>query len=475
MTLFSQLTVGHVIGVIVTFAIMTVVGLYAMRKVKSSEDFSVGGRKVSATVIAGTLMGTAIGGGATIGTSQMAFKYGLSAWWFTLGVGIGFLILGLFMARKLHESKVETAPQFLVGTYGNAIGPIVSIFTSIGIFLSIVANGLAFVALLTSIFDITPWAAALIGVALVFAYVLFGGVWGTGLVGVTKLIFLYFAILICGIMSYFMVGGMEGLLATFPMHPWFSLVGRSVNLDLAAGFSMIVGILSTQTYIQGVLSGKSVKEARKGTFISAVFSIPIGLGGVLVGLYMRAYFPSVNAASVFPIFIIKFINPFIAGVILATLLISAIGTWAGLTLGISTMMTKDIYKKFIRPKSSDKETLLTQRLVIVALCNITVIMVSGNVGSLILGWSFLSLGLRGCAALFPLLGAMYFKRWLTPAAGVTAALLGPLADLAWRLLYPTGLDPLYPGLIVSLVSLIIVSLFTKKSSPAVPVKKLEKA
>ena len=475
MNLLSQLTTGHVIGVVVTFIVMTTVGLYAMRKVKSSEDFSVSGRKASAAVVSGTLMGTAIGGSATIGTAQMAFKYGLCGWWFTLGVGIGFLLLGLIMASKLHASRVETAPQFLVGTYGNAIGPISSIFTSIGIWLSIVANGLAFVALLTSIFSITAWTAALIGIALVFAYVLFGGVWGTGLVGVTKLIFLYFAVLICGIMSYVMMGGMEGLFARFPMHPWFSLVGRSVNQDLAGGFSMIVGILSTQTYIQGVLSAKSLKEARKGTFISAFFSIPIGLGGVLVGLYMQANFPTVPSESVFPIFIIKFINPFVAGVILATLLISAIGTWAGLTLGISTMLTKDIYKKFIRPKSSDTEVLLTQRLMIVALCIITVIMVTGNVGSLIMGWSFLSLGLRGCAALFPLLGAMYFKRWLTPAAGVTAALLGPLADLAWRLLNPHGLDPLYPGLIASLLSLIIVSYFTKKKPQEAPVKIFENA
>jgi SSS family solute:Na+ symporter len=190
---------------------------------------------------------------------------------------------------------------------------------------------------------------------------------------------------------------------------------------------------------------------------------------------MKANFPTVPSESVFPIFIIKFINPFVAGIILATLLISAIGTWAGLTLGISTMLTKDIYKKFIRPRSSDTEILLMQRLMIVAVCVITVIMVTGNIGSLILGWSFLSLGLRGCAALFPLLGAMYFKRWLTPAAGVTSALLGPLADLAWKLLNPKGLDPLYPGLIVGLLSLIIVSYFTKKKPREVPVEMVENA
>ena len=41
-------------------------------------------------------------------------------------------------------------------------------------------------------------------------------------------------------------------------------------------------------------------------------------------------------------------RPSWSSVVLATLLVAVIGTWAGLTLGVSTMLTKDIYKRFIR-------------------------------------------------------------------------------------------------------------------------------
>ena len=83
---------------------------------------------------------------------------------------------------------------------------------------------------------------------------------------------------------------------------------------------------------------------------------------------------------------------------------------------------------------------------------------------MILGWTYLSQGLRGCAALFPLLGAMVFPKFVTAKAGVIAAILGPLANIFWFFLGPKGIDPLYPGLIVSALSLIILSMITKDNS-----------
>jgi SSS family solute:Na+ symporter len=402
-------------------------------------------------------MGTLVGGASTIGTAQLAFQFGACAWWFTLGAGIACAVLGLGMARRLHESGLETAPQYLVQTYGSGIGPVSSIFSSIGIFLNIVGQGLAAVALLTSMFHIGPLSAAAIGIVLVLGYVFFGGVWGTGLVGVAKLGLLYLSTIVCGVMAYFMAGGYAGLAEKFTYVPWFSLFGRSFNLDAAAGFSLLVGVLSTQTYIQAIYSGRDAQTARRGALISAFLIPPIGIGGILVGLYMRAYYPSTASNEVLPVFIMKFLPPLAGGIVLATLLVAVIGTWAGLALGVSTMLTRDIYRRFFRQTAGDGEILFVQRLLIFIVCAACIFFVAGNLKSLILGWSFLSMGLRGCTILFPLLGAMFFPRFVSPSAGVAAAFLGPLANLAWHTLFPGGLDPLYPGLIVSLAALVILS------------------
>jgi len=458
---------GHIAGMVATFILVSAVGVYAGRRVKSAADFSTGGRSVSSSIVAGTVMGTLVGGASTIGTAQLAFQFGFSAWWFTLGAGIACAVLGIGMVKPLWESSVETLPQYLVKTYGASIGPISSTFTSIGIFFNLIAQVLAFCALITAIYPLSPTVAALLGMVLVLAYVLFGGVWGTGLTGVVKLILLYVAMLACGFEAFSLVGGVEGLTAKFPAYPWFSLFGRGLSQDLAAGFSLLVGVLSTQTYFQALSSAKNVGEARKGALISALLIPPIGVGGILVGLFMRANFPATPSSEVLPVFILTFLPPVAAGVVLATLLISVVGTWAGLTLGISTMVTRDLYQRFVCPQGDSKNVLLIQRGIIVAICLVAVFFATGNAGSLILGWSFLSMGLRGCTILFPLLAAIFFPGRITPAAGLASALLGPLSDILWKIFVPKGMDPLFPGLLAGLSALIIVNLVTGKKQSGV--------
>ena len=89
-------------------------GIYAARSVHSAEGFSLGGRSAGVPLVAGSIAGTCVGGGATIGTAQLASTVGLSAWWFTIGVGLALIIMGIFYARPLRRSSLETIPQYLV-------------------------------------------------------------------------------------------------------------------------------------------------------------------------------------------------------------------------------------------------------------------------------------------------------------------------------------------------------------------------
>jgi solute:Na+ symporter, SSS family len=472
------ITPAHIIGMVITLLVIVGFGLYAGTRVKDERDFAGSSRKGGAVVVAGTIMGTMVGGNATIGTAQLAFLYGLDAWWFCLGAGIGFLALGTFMLKPLYTSKITTIPEYLVGSYGSAIGPISSIFTSFGIFLNVIANGLAAVALLTSVVNLSPTVAVIITIVIALSYVMAGGIAGTGIVGAVKILLLYAAMIAVAGMSLYKFGGIRAMYHAFPEpFPWFSLFGRGVSRDLGDGFSLVVGVLCTQTYIQAVASTKSFGKARMGALLSAFLIPPFGAGGVLVGLYMRAHlasFPGLTTASanVLPVFILHYMPPLLGGVILATLFIAVIGTIAGLNLGISTMITRDIYKPYIAKETNDERALWVQRILILCLCVITVVSVRSSLGSMLLGFAYLSMGLRGCTALFPMLGAMFFKRYVTPAAGIAAAILGPLTDFIWHSLYPKGMSSLYPGLMVSAVVLIVLSIITRKKGDTVEQSKI---
>ena len=78
---------------------------------------------------------------------------------------------------------------------------------------------------------------------------------GTGLVGIVKLILLYISVMAGGIIAINGGGGPGHFVSTFPAYPYFSLFGR--GFDRWAGLSLILGVLSSQTYIQAVLSGKT--------------------------------------------------------------------------------------------------------------------------------------------------------------------------------------------------------------------------
>ncbi len=449
------LTWAHLVTGAVTLLLATLLGVYSKRRVRSASDFAVGGRSASATVIAGTIVGTLVGGASTIGTAQLAYQYGFSAWWFTLGGGLACLLLGLLLAGPLRRSGASTGPGFLNDAYGPPTGLWATLFSSAGILLNLVGQILATVALLTSLFNITPMAAALVAVLVIIGYVVFGGVWSTGLVGTFKLVLLYLSMLGVGVLAYRLGGGWRGFTAAMPAYPWFSLFGRGVATDLAAGFSMIVGVMSTQTYLQAIFSGRSERTSRRGAFLSAALIPPIGVAGILVGLMMRVSAPGINPREALPLFVMQYLPGWFGGLVLATLFIATIGTGAGLALGVSTMFTEDVYHKFIAPRATEQQRLWVQRAAVIGFTALGLAFVSGNLNSLILEWSFLSMGLRGATLFFPLLGAVFLRGRIALWAGVWATALAPTSAILWAIFGLKGIDPLYVGLGVSFAVLAV--------------------
>jgi SSS family solute:Na+ symporter len=211
-----------------------------------------------------------------------------------------------------------------------------------------------------------------------------------------------------------------------------------------------VGVLSTQTYLQAIFSGRDVRASRRGALLSAAIIPPIGVAGILVGLYMRATAPQINPREALPLFILQQLPDWFGGLVLATLFIATIGTGAGLVLGVSTMLTEDVYKRLARPDTSDRQLLLSSRGGIVAVTAVGLMLAAGNANSLILEWSFLSMGLRGATICLPLLGAIFWRGSVNPKAGVWAIGLGPLSAVLWAVFGRSTIDPLYVGLSVSL-------------------------
>lgn len=448
-----MLSTGQLLGAACTFALISFVASEARKRVKSFDDFATGGRSLGAVYVAGTIIGTIVGGAATIGAAQLSFSYGLAGWWFSLGSGIALVFLALVLSDKLRNAGVKTIPQFLVNTYGDRVGFWSWLFTSIGLMLNIIGQVLAATSLLATIFGMSPVLAAVVTFAAMMLYVIYGGVWSTGSVGVAKTLLVLGSMLVVGFVANGLAGGVSSLARALPKYPYFSLFGRGLWTDLAAGFSLLVGVASTQTYLQAIFSGKDPRASRRGALLAAAITPVAGLPGVYVGMHMKVTQPGISPASALPLFVTQFMHPILAGVVLATLFISVIGTAAGLSLGVGVMFGQDIFKKRFRPAATDRDVLLATRVAIAAVGATALVIALSGLDSLILKWSFLSMGLRGSTVFFPLLGAVFFKRYVSRRAGLLAIAVAPLLSLAWGAVFPTGLDPLYIGLLTSLICL----------------------
>lgn len=450
----ENLTASHVIGALITLIMIAVTGVYSGRKVKNASDFSTGGNRASSLLVAGTIIGTLVGGSSTVGTAQLAYNYGFSAWWFTLGAGLGCLTLGSAFVKPLKLSCCNTIQEMISSEYGQTSGIITTVLSSFGIILNIVAQILAANALLSSMFGLSSVESAFVSILLMSVYVIFGGVLSTGILGIIKIILIYFSVFLGAAIALKLGGGFSGFYNNLSHQQYFNLVSRGVGIDIGDGFSVVLGVLSTQTYIQAVISGKNIKEAKKGALLSAVIIPPIGIGSILIGMYMKVTYPYIESSRAFPLFIINNIPPFISGLILATLLIALVGTGAGMALGFSTIIINDIYKKYISKNENIKNELIITRIVILLTLVVSAIFTLGNLKTAILTWGFMSMGLRATVLIIPMIGALFFKGKINSSFAVLSSVFGFLSFLLCEIFFDLNMNSLFIGVSISALTIL---------------------
>ena len=420
---------------LVTFAAISLAAMRRTSQVTSAEAFAVASRSLSAPGVSWVIIGTLVGGVSTIGTVQAAYTDGVAAGIFTFGSGLSCLLLGCFFARALREEGVVTVSEYLGRFFGRRFRYYCSAINSLGMFIHVVGQFLASIAILQAVFGFGDIASVLITVLLLAVFVVSGGISGAGLIGKIKFFLLYLVMAVSAAMALKEGGGLGQILARLPVEE--ELLGlaryglKTAVVDLLA---MIVGVLSTQIYLQAIFSARSVREARNGAFISAAVIPPIGVLGIVIGLYLRANHPEVaaNPAQALPYFLHAVFPPVLAAFFSAGLLLIVLGTGAGLVLGVTT----NLFNDFLRSGKWGKtmEPLRVVRLTTLAVLLLAALLVFTGLDSTILRWSYLSMGLRG-SSVFVGLVVLVFCRSIADTAPVRLLLyLLPVVYLAVNLL-----------------------------------------
>ena len=458
------MTPPFVISALCVMIAFCAVGAASSGKVKSANAYEMASRRAGPLSVTGIVMGALVAGGSTIGTVQMAYLYGLSGWWFTLGSGIGCLVLGLWFARPVRRSGLVTLPQFIEGRYGAPTALLTLVGSSLGTLLSIIAQFIAGAALLQSVFPVSQAVATTALSVMILAFIFTGGLKSFSVIGNAKTLLLYLLLILCTAKTVSLGFSPEAFAGDLAARPWFGVFERGVGVDVGACVSLLIGVLCTQIYMQAVFAARDEGAARTGCLVASVLIPPLGLMGVWIGSGMRASGVVVDAAQALPVFLNAHFSPVVAGALWAGLAITVVGGAAGLTLGVATNLSRDLYMKIPGVNRSDARVLRISRGAVVLVVVVSAFAGLAMRGGLILQLSYVGMGLRGAGMFVPLVMAIFRPDCLTPRWAFLLSSCGLGSMLLAPLILP-GVEPLFVGLAVSALCLVPAVAFGRASRP----------
>ncbi|WP_334043809.1 sodium:solute symporter family protein [Burkholderia ambifaria] len=449
MATFSYWDTATIIGMVVVYIVITSVISIRLRS-RNSEQFMVAGRAMPALVVAILLMSEFIGAKSTVGTSQEAFSAGIAASWSVLAAAIGFLLFGLFMAKRLYASGEFTISGFIAQRYGHGAKLAVSAIMIYALFVVNVGNYVSGAAAISTVMRINLPTAAIITAVVSTVYF----VWG-GLKSVAYLTVVHSAVKLLGIailvgVAWKLSGGIRPMAQNMPAH-YFTWTGALSGGTIGAWIIGTAGaIFSTQFIIQAISATRSPEGARASSLIAAVLCVPIALALGFIGVTAKYLYPNIKSLYALPVFL-QHMNPILAGIVTTSLVASIFVSVCTVALAIASLIVKDFYVPRFKP-TPDVELRMTRwiSLVVGFLPLIFVLFVPQ-----ILALSFFSRALRLSVSVVALIG-IYLPFFSGKRGAVSALIVATLATTVWYLLgNPFGIDNMYVALVTPAIVLVI--------------------
>lgn len=442
--------------VFIYIASMLLLGWLGMRRATSREEFLVAGRNLGPGFYMGTMAATVLGGASTVGTVKLGYVYGISGFWLCAALGCGILVLNLFLAKPLLKLKVFTVTQILERRYNTVARRTSALVMLLYAVMLCVTSVLAIASVMQVLFSLPFWLAVMIGGGVVVVYSTIGGMWSLTLTDIVQ-----FLIKTIGLMFILLpiclhrVGGWEQLEAKLPAS-YFSFTSIGGDTILTYFVIYFFGILIGQDIWQRVFTARSAGVARYAGTVAGLYCIVYGLVCAAIGMATKVLLPDLAVpANAFAAMVKDGLPDGIRGLVIAAALAAMMSTASAALLAASTTLSEDLMV-------SDKSGLWVNRMLTLLVGGVVLLLamvVHDVLTALTLAYNLLVAGM-----LVPLLGAIFWPRATTAGAIVSMVLGCGTAILA---MVSYGLDsnlPIYQSLAVALVSFVLVSLMTTRSS-----------
>ncbi|SDD85504.1 solute:Na+ symporter, SSS family [Pricia antarctica] len=373
----------------------------------SSDGYFLGGRSLTAGVIAGSLLLTNLSTEQIVGLNGSAYKDGLSVMaWETLAA-IAMVITAIFLLPRYLKEGLTTVPQFLARRFDVATKTITS-----GLFLtgyvvvllpvilysgSVAISGMFDVPTLLGVGDSTALVICIWGIGIIGSiYAVFGGLKAVAVsdsINAVGLIIGGIMIPVFGLMAIGDGSVLEGLNTLVSANPErFDSTG---NPGQEVPFSTIfTGIMLIQLFywgtnqqiIQRALGAKNLAEGQKGLLLASFLKILGPLILVLPGMIAYYYFEGSLASSdlAYPELVRAVLPKPLVGFFAAVLFGAILSSFNSVLNSSVTLFGIDIYKQHINTEAPERTVVKYGKIfgVCLALAAMLIAPLIANAGSL---------------------------------------------------------------------------------------------
>lgn len=419
----------HLTLLIVYSAALISLGLWVARLVRTSGDFFVAGRSLAAPLIFSTVLAANIGAGSTVGAAGLAYRDGLSAWWWNGSAAIGSVFLAVWIGPRIwtlaSRHGLYTAGDYLELRYGKVVRGVVASLIWLGT-LSILAGQLiAGAAVLTVVAGVPRWLGTMASAVVMTVYFMAGGLLSSAWVNAVQLVILIGGFLVALPIVITNVGGLQALASA-------STAGAADPAEAAAHFTDLfftagpgsgIALLAllgpafiiSPGLLQKVYGASSERAVRVGVGAQALVLALFSFIPVALGMAARASHPGIdNVNLVLPTVLVEQLPTALGALALAAIYSAEVSTCDALLFMLATSLSQDLYKRFLRPGASDAQLLRVARYASLA----------GGVGGVILAlWLptvTTALGifysLLAVSLFVPVIGGLYTRRAGAPEA-----------------------------------------------------------
>lgn len=453
---------------------LTSVGVWIGRRVRVPSDFFVAGRQLSWPLLGATVLAANIGAGTTVGAAGLAYRDGISAWWWNGSAGLGALVLAFWVGPKLwalaSARGYMTVGDYLEDRYGRSVRAAVASLLWLGTLAILAGQLIAGAAVLEVVAGLPKWEGVIIGGAAMTIYFTAGGLLSSAWVNAVQLVVLLGGFVIALPVALGRVGGLSGISAAPGIAPtyWDPLYsagagsGWTLLLLLGPGFIVSPGL------VQKAYGALNARTVRLGIGVAAVAQLVFSFAPVLLGMAARASHPEVASQNlVLPTVLMHGLPSWLGALALAAVFSAEVSTCDAILFMLSTSLSKDLYHRFVNPSASPDAVLRVARGAALAggiLGMFLAMQLATVVGALAIFYS-----LMGATLLVPVVGGMLWPGASSRQA-LTAIVCGVGALLAVRFgTSHTGwMDPNLWGLAGSAAGFAAASLGTERRRPQSP-------